>query len=183
MLARMFPPLRGLLSLNAVAVVKYRMFWQPLTYMFVHGNPSHLIFNQLGLLFFGLSVERSIGSKEFLLFYLLTGTLAGLASLGIFLAAGEYYAVLLGSSGAVYATLLAYAVIFPRSRIFIWGVLPVSAPLLVLIYAGIALFSQTFNRGSGIAHVTHLAGFAAAWLYLVIRMGVNPLKVWGDIFR
>ena len=55
--------------MNPVAVYKYHMYWQFVTYMFVHGSLSHLFFNMLGLYFFGIAVEQSIGSKEFLLFY------------------------------------------------------------------------------------------------------------------
>ena len=56
-------------SLNPVLVAKYHMYWQFVTYMFVHQNISHIFFNMFGLLIFGLQVERAVGSKEFLLFY------------------------------------------------------------------------------------------------------------------
>ena len=51
----------------------------------------------------------------------------------------------MGASGAVYALLLSYAVIFPRNRIFIWGLIPVPAPVLVLAYAAIEFGSQIFG--------------------------------------
>jgi membrane associated rhomboid family serine protease len=183
LLIMLFPRLYNYLALNTVAVIRYRMYWQPFTYMFVHGGLTHLLFNMLGLVFFGISAEKAIGSKEFMLFYLVTGTVSGLVSLVMYIASGSYYVVLVGASGAVYAVLLAFAVFYPRSRIFIWGILPVPAPLLVLFYVGLAIFNQVFSMGRGIAHMTHLAGFAAAWLYLVIRMGVNPIKVWKNAYR
>jgi membrane associated rhomboid family serine protease len=115
---------------------------------------------------------------------MLTGTVSGIVSFAAYYFSGWYRVGLVGASGAVYAVLLLYAVVYPRSRIFIWGILPVPAPLLVLIYAGIALFNQVFNIRSGIAHLTHLAGFASAWAYLRARMGVSPVKVWKDaLFR
>lgn len=89
----------------------------------------------------------------------------------------------MGASGAIYAMLLAYAVIFPRSRIFIWGILPVPAPVLVIAYAVIELGSQIIGVSSNVAHMTHLAGFAFSWLYFVVRMGINPYKVWKNIYR
>jgi len=183
LLIMVFPRLYNYLALNAYLVMRFKMFWQPLTYMFVHGGLSHLLFNMLGLVFFGISAEKAIGSKEFLLFYLLTGTISGLVSFAMYAATGAYNIVLVGASGAVYAVLLAYAVFFPRSRIFIWGILPVPAPLLVLFYAGFAIFNQVFSMGRGVAHMTHLAGFAAAWLYLAIRMRINPIKVWKNAYR
>ena len=89
---------------------------------------------------------------------------------------------LIGASGAIYGILLAFAVIFPKSRIYVWFVLPVPAPLLVLVYALIEFFAQ-FSRSSNVAHYTHLAGFAAAFFYFIVRMGINPIKVWKDAFR
>lgn len=177
---------RGLgryLALNVIAIHDYHMYWQFLTYMFVHGSFTHLLFNMLGLFFFGLAVERSIGSKEFLLVYFVAGILCGIISYCIYLFSGAYMTFLVGASGAIYAMLLAYAVIFPRSRIFIWGVLPVPAPILVAVYAGIELGSQLLTIRSGVAHMTHLAGFAVAWLYFVVRMGISPWKVWKDAYR
>ena len=171
------------LSLNVINVVLYKMFWQFITYMFVHGSLSHLFFNMLALFFFGSMLEKAMGSKEFLLFYLLTGFLSGFLSFLIYYFTGGHRVFLMGASGAIYAVLLAYAVYFPRNRIFIWGIVPVPAPILVAVYAGIEFASQFLSLRSGVAHITHLAGFGFAWLYLQIRIGVNPLKVWKHAFR
>jgi len=164
------------LALIPGAVLRYGWIWQPFTYMFVHANLQHLLFNMLGLFFFGTAVERSLGTREFLLFYLLTGTLAGLFSLAAFAIGGALGIRLVGASGAVYAVLLAFAVINPRARIFIWGLIPVPAPLLVAGYTAIELWSEIFGRGGNVAHLTHLAGFAFAALYFPIRHGVNPVR-------
>jgi len=183
LLTSMNPNLYNYLSLNVINVVRNSMFWQFLTYMFVHGGLSHLVFNMLGLLFFGLTLERAIGSKEFLLLYLVSGFLCGVFSFAVYYFSGNYRVFLLGASGAIYAVLLAYAVVFPRSQIFIWGILPIPAPILIGIYAGIEIFNQFLSVRSGVAHMTHLAGFACAWLYIRIRMGISPWKVWKDAFR
>ncbi len=166
----------------SVAGMYNHMFWQPVTYMFMHGNISHLFFNMLALVFFGINTEKAIGSKEFLLLYFLCGILCGIISVVIYFFTGYYHLFLIGASGAIYAILLAYAVIFPRSRIFIWGILPVPAPILVIAYAIIELGSQLFSFGGGVAHLTHLAGFAMAWLYFKIRMGISPIQIWKDAY-
>ncbi len=152
-------------------------YWQFLTYMFTHANISHILFNMLGLFFFGTQVERRIGSSEFLLFYLLTGVLAGIFSYAVYMFTGMYGVVLLGASGAVFAVLLAFAVYFPTANIYIMGIFPVRAPLLVIGYTAIELFSQMFSVRSGVAHLTHLAGFGFAFLYFLIRQGINPIQV------
>lgn len=163
------------LALTPVAVLD-GMVWQPLTYMFVHANFSHLLFNMLGLLFFAPQVERELGSKDFLLFYLLTGILSGLASLGIYLVTGASYVSLVGASGVVFAVLLAYAVLFPMSQIYVMGLLPIRAPVLVAIYAAIEIASEVFKFSASVAHLTHLSGLLFAWLFFVIRYGINPWR-------
>ena len=104
-------------------------------------------------------------------------------SLITFVISGTPFVILCGASGCLYAILLAYAVVFPKSVISIWGILPVPAPLLVGIYAIIEIISQIFSVNGGIAHMTHLAGFLFAWLYFVIRMKINPWKVWKNAYR
>lgn len=174
-LCYVMPDLTTYLALNPVNFLG-GMFWQPLSYMFAHGSLDHLLFNMLGLLFFAPQIEREFGSKEFLLFYLLTGVLSGLASLGIYLATGAMYTFLLGASGAVYAILLAYAVLFPEADIYVFGILPVRAPILVGIYALMEAADQVFGFQSSVAHLTHLSGLLFAWLYFPIRFGVSPWR-------
>lgn len=170
-------------AMNPILVEKYHMYWQFISYMFVHQSMQHVFFNMLALLVFGLGFERAVGSREFLLFYLVTGALSGFFSFLVYRFTGQYRVFLLGASGAVYAVLFAYAVFFPRSVIFIWGLIPVPAPVLVFIYALIELGSQFLGSGSNVAHITHLFGFLAAWLYFVIRMGIHPVKIWKDTYR
>jgi membrane associated rhomboid family serine protease len=174
-LSMLFPRLSYWLALNPLAVLA-GAWWQPFTYMFAHSGFSHLLFNMLGLFFFGSAVEKSLGTKEFLLYYLLAGLVAGLASFAVYVFVGSMNTFLLGASGAIFALLLAYATIFPDARIFVWGILPVRAPLLVLGYAGIELFSEFTSYDPSVAHLTHLAGFGIGWLYFLARFGINPAR-------
>ncbi|HSV56392.1 MAG TPA: rhomboid family intramembrane serine protease [Magnetospirillaceae bacterium] len=170
---------RGFLVSMAMspALVMQGRFWLFFTYMFAHGSISHLFFNMLGLFFFGTHVERELGTYEFLLFYFLTGILAGVFSFAAYAAAGGWFTFLIGASGAVYAVLLAFAALFPGAVIHVWGILPVRAPVLVLAYTGIELASEVFAVRSGVAHLTHLAGFGFSYLYLLIRLGINPARM------
>lgn len=172
----LFPASISYIAMNP-ALVLSGFVWQPFTYMFVH-DPSgitHLLVNMLGLLFFGPAVEKEMGSKEFALYYLLVGFLAGLFSLAVYALTGSG-TWLLGASGAVFAVLLAFATLQPHSQILVWGIIPVRAPILVLGYAGIELAAELFGRSDGVAHLTHLAGFGFGWLYFLIRFGVNPAR-------
>lgn len=171
-----FPAIKAYGALNPYAVVVYKMYWQFASYMFLHQNISHLFFNMLGLLIFGIQVEKTIGSTEFVIFYFFCGILSGILSFGYYYFTGQIV-MLIGASGVVYAVMFAYAVLFPRSIFFIWGIIPVPAPIMVLIYTIIEIVSQ-FMLSSNVAHLTHLFGFFAAWLYFVVRMGIHPLKIW-----
>jgi membrane associated rhomboid family serine protease len=150
--------------------------WQFVTYMFAHGGISHLLFNMLALFLFGTQVERHLGSREFLLYYLLTGILAGVFSFLVYWLTGQFGVLLLGASGAIFAVQLAYAAFFPNAVIYIWGILPLRAPVMVLAFTVIELISSVTGFRSGVAHLTHLAGFGFGWLYFLIRFGINPWK-------
>jgi membrane associated rhomboid family serine protease len=178
LLQKLMPGITSYLALNAYNVVHAHAWWQFLSYMFAHGSIQHILFNMLALVVFGLSVERSIGSKEFLLYYMLTGILAGVFSFFAYCFTGAYNVFLLGASGAIFAVQLLYAVLFPRSRLLLWGIIPIRAPVLVIGFTVIELGSSIIGVNAGVAHLTHLAGFAFGWLYIVLRFGLNPIKVW-----
>jgi len=161
------------MSPRAVAV---GWVWQLFTYMFTHANLTHLLVNMLGLFFFGTQVERTMGSWEFLLYYLLSGTLAGIASFVLYAMTGAWQVVLIGASGAVFALLLAFAVLYPSAMVYLYGLIPIRAPLMVAGYTVIELVSMLAGARSSVAHLTHLAGFVAGMAYFPIRLGVNPFK-------
>jgi membrane associated rhomboid family serine protease len=157
-------------------MVKSGWVWTFITYMFMHGGFSHILFNMLGLFIFGIHVERQMGSKEFLLYYFITGILAGIFSFVIYYFTDNSRIALMGASGALFAVELAYAVFFPDSIIYIWGILPLRAPVMVLGFTALELIFSVTGRNTGVAHLTHLAGFATGWLYFLIRFGVNPWR-------
>ena len=169
-------------GLVPAAVLNSKTYWQFFTYQFVHGSFFHLFFNMLALFFFGTPIEKKAGTKEFVLYYLTAGTLSGVFSFAVYVMMGEYLTVLIGASGAIFAVLLLYAVLYPRSVIFLWGILPIPAPLLILGY-GIVELIGIFSSYDGVAHLTHFIGLVIGWLYILIRFGVNPLKIWNSSMR
>ncbi|MCK5006080.1 MAG: rhomboid family intramembrane serine protease [Spirochaetia bacterium] len=173
----LFPRTTIYLALTPYLVVRERAIWQVVTYMFIHGGTWHILFNMLALFIFGTPLERKLGSSEFLLYYFITGVGAGLATLVINWYTGLAIIPVVGASGAIYGLLLAYATLYPDARLFIFGILPLRAPIAVLLFAGLALFSQLTGTRNGVAHLTHLAGFVFGYLYFLIRMGINPIKV------
>lgn len=172
----LFPSLKYIFSLVPSYILYRHYYWQFLTYMFTHATVSHFIFNMLSLYIFGTAVERRIGSREFLLYYLLTGVLSGVASYAMFYVANTN-TVLLGASGAIYALLMLFSVLYPKSVIYVFGLIPVQAPLLIILYFIIELISG-LTAHDGVAHMTHLSGLVFGLLYIIIRMRMNPLREW-----
>lgn len=152
--------------------------WQFVTYMFVHGSMTHLLFNMFALFMFGRNVERAIGTREFLLFYFLTGILGGVVSYLFYILQGYYGVAIMGASGSIYALLFLCAVLFPTARILLFFFIPLKMPVAVLIYIGIELFDQVFGLNGGVAHLIHLSCIAIGWLYVMVRFRLNPIKVW-----
>jgi membrane associated rhomboid family serine protease len=161
----------------ALVVTRYWV-WTFATYMFLHAGFGHIFFNMFALFVFGTQVERQMGSKEFLLFYFVSGILAGVFSFVVYYFTGAYYVALMGASGAIFAVQLAYAVFYPSSVIYLWGLLPLRAPVMVLGFTAIEMVSMITGQGGNVAHITHLAGFGFAWLYFLIRLGMNPIRAW-----
>lgn len=138
--------------------------WTLVSYMFLHGGMMHLLFNMLGLFFFGPRLELRLGSRDFLGLYFASGIAGGLLSI-VFPVPFAPIAIV-GASGAVFGVFLAFAMFWPREHIYIWGILPIEARWLVAIATGLALFSGFGASGGGIAHFAHLGGFAGGFLYL-----------------
>lgn len=145
--------------------------WTPLTYMFVHGGFMHLLFNMLALFFFGPPLEDRWGSRDFLKMYLVAGL--GGALLSFALPGGS----VVGASGAVYGVMLAFAMIWPESPIYIWGIFPIKAKWLVAIMVATSVFLLIGGGASNVAHLAHLGGLAAAFLW--IRSPWGP-SAWGS---
>jgi membrane associated rhomboid family serine protease len=165
------------LGLTPLLVVQAGTWWQVATYMFVHAGWGHIFFNMLALFLFGIQLEQRMGSGEFLLYYFICGIGAGVATLFINLATGQGAVDVVGASGAIFALLLAFATFFPDARIFIFGILPMRAPVAVALYAAIEIFSSFTSFQSGVAHLTHLAGLVFGYLYLLVRFDMNPIRI------
>jgi membrane associated rhomboid family serine protease len=148
--------------------------WQLLTYGFLHDGPSvefpglpysplHLLFNMLTLWFFGREVEGVVRRAEFLRFYLVSIVVAGLAWV-IAAQLGGQGGRLVGASGGVMAVLAVFIWYFPRQTVLIYGVLPVPAWALGILY----FFSDIRGAAAGVgnvAHVAHIAGATFGLLY------------------
>ncbi len=138
--------------------------WTLVSYMFLHANFPHILFNMLILFFFGPRLEERLGSKSFIWFYVVCGIGGAILSLAFFMFAP--FSVIIGASGAVYGVVLGFARYWPREDIYIWGLLPVQARILALFMLLSSLFAGFTGAGDGIAHFAHLGGLVVGWLFL-----------------
>ena len=135
--------------------------------MFLHGGWFHILSNMWVLFIFGDNVEARMGGFKYLIFYLLSGTAAGLLQTYIL---PSSQVPMIGASGAIAGVLGAYLILFPRSRIaslvpifFIFTIIEIPAFVFLIfwfvsqIYSG--LFSIQGGSGSGIAWWAHIGGF------------------------
>jgi membrane associated rhomboid family serine protease len=160
--------------------------WQLLTAGFVHGRAlSHILINMLVLYFFGREVEGLYGRMEFLRIYLCLIVLSSLAWVTIHALEGSTNEAMLGASGAVMGIMVLYVLHFPRRMIYIWGVLPVPAWVLAIIYVGSDFlgFVGPADRGDGprVAYETHLAGAALAAIYFYSHINLGRLLPSGGL--
>ena len=164
--------------------------YQFITYMFLHGGFTHILFNMFALWMFGSVIERVWGPKKFLFYYICCGvgagftqelvqyitySMEGIAAYQYVNAGGvqmttDAYINLwttIGASGAVYGILLAFGMIFPNERLFIIPFpFPIKAKWLIVGYIAIELFSAMSGPGDGVAHMAHLGGMLFGFLLI-----------------
>ncbi|OHB80007.1 MAG: hypothetical protein A2W31_11070 [Planctomycetes bacterium RBG_16_64_10] len=146
--------------------------YQLLTYGFLHDpkNLWHIVFNMLGLWFFGRDVEWRYGRKEFLAMYLSLIVLSGLAWVVVENIAPRdsvgsgLLPYLLGASGAITGVLLLFALNFPRRTVLVWFVLPIPAWVFAVLLILVNL-NGAMQREGNVAYVCHLAGAALGLVY------------------
>jgi len=137
------------------------------TSMFLHGGVMHLLGNMGYLWIFGDNIEASLGSRRYLIFYILCGVAAGLAQT---IAAPLSDVPMIGASGAISGVLGAYMMLHPRAniRVFVWIIIYFSVwnvPAFIVLgiwFGGQLLSSVNVDPGEpGIAFMAHIGGFIA----------------------
>lgn len=149
--------------------VQFR-FWQILTYMFLHGDVMHLVLNLLMLIFIGSELESKWGARRFLVFYAISGAVAGLSYLFlrmVFWDQGGLQIPLVGASGGIYGLLIAYGILFSERQLLFMMIFPMKAKHFIWVLAGVEFLTTLFSPGGEYSSVAHLGGMAGGFLYLV----------------
>ena len=165
----------------------YFRFWQPVTYMFMHGGFAHIFVNMWGLLMFGSALERTVGTRKFLILYFVAGFGALLLHLGIMsfqvqqwhasLSAGAITAKtfygnlntpMLGASGALYGVQVAYAMLYPDDVwMLVFPPVRMKAKWFIIIFLALELYMGVTGTVEGVAHFAHLGGALSGALLLL----------------
>lgn len=140
--------------------------WQLITYQFMHGSFTHILFNMFMLWMFGMEIEHIMGSKKFLLFYLLCGVGAGLLQILLSPVLSDSLGPTIGASGAVYGIMIAFAMFFPDRFVFIYFLIPIKAKYLIAILVVFEFLSV--NEPSVVAHLAHIGGAVTGFIFLIM---------------
>lgn len=173
----------GVLSIDFIALQPANIFagaylWTFITSMFMHGNFFHLLVNMLSLFFVGSLVEKILGQKRYLAFYLLAGLIAGLFFvLFSLIFPSDFNAYAVGASGALFGLVGILVLLTPNLRVYIMFIpipikLKYAAPGLLIV---LWIISVTANIGIG--NTAHLGGLIAGLLYGIYLRTKYPNKV------
>ncbi len=142
------------------------MPWQLVTYGFLHGDIMHIVFNMFMLWMFGREIEMVMGSRRFLIYFLVCVAGAGLVQLIVAKFTGGYYPTI-GASGGVFGILLAFGLTFPnRMILLIFPPIPMPAKYMVVFFGLLELYLGVSGSAPGIANFAHLGGMFFGFLLI-----------------
>lgn len=150
--------------------LKSGYLWQLLTFQFLHGGLLHLVFNLLGLFYFGRFAEQVLGPRRFLVAYFGAGAIGGMLQGVLMIAFPSHFGgILFGASAGISGMFAIFAMLERDTTVHVYFVLPVRALTLLVIFCGISLFFTLVpSRNDVTAHAAHLGGLLAgiAWVKL-----------------
>lgn len=148
--------------------------WQLLTYGFLHGDLTHILFNMFGLWMFGRELEQLWGSQRFLIYFLTCVIGAGIVQLIVAGMQGGIYPTV-GASGGVFGILLAYGLTYPnRTVMLLFPPIPMKAKYFVLFYGLLELYLGVSGNAPGVANFAHLGGMLFG--FILLRYWARPRR-------
>ena len=150
--------------------------WQVITHLFLHGNPSHLLFNMLSLFFIGPVLENRLGTRRFIIFYFVAGIGGALLHIlykfiVIHYIGGDIstaYIPALGASGAINGLFIALAYLYPNMEFMMMFIpVPIKAKYLAIFTIAADFLWGMSGYQTGIGHFAHLGGALFGFLLIV----------------
>ena len=186
-------------DLNAIGGLHYYSaasfhWWQPITYMFLHANWSHIFFNMFAVWMFAPMIENEWGERRFAIYYLVCGLGAAFiqevvwalmlsnmsdAYGAAYLAQYSYFLNTIGASGAVFGILFAFGWLYPSVPLyFLFIPIPIRVKWLGIIYGAILAYEAIFSNMVGrIMILASLLNFILFFLVSRNRMYASPKEI------
>lgn len=165
-----YPPLLNFGAFSIVSALHHYRIWEFVTFQFLHGGFMHILFNSVGLFFFGPWMEHHLGSRKFLVYYLLCGA-AGALFYTLISYAGIIplvtFAPLVGASAGLFGIFIGVALIAPNLRVqLIFPPIELSMRQLAIALLCIAVVYVFFNLNNAGGEAGHLGGAIAGFLLM-----------------
>lgn len=137
--------------------------WALVTSTLSHGGLDHIFFNCLILYFFGPITERILGTRRYVILFMIAGAISGILQVTISPGAA------LGASGALMMIFGTLVMVMPKEKLLLWFVLPVPFWLMGIIFVVLDVLGA-LNPYSPIGNIAHLSGMGMGlWLGWRIR--------------
>ena len=150
--------------------------WRIVTYLFLHNDIWHILFNMLWLYWMGKQVELEVGSRTFSSLYFLSGI--GGALLNLLLSGMMGANPVIGASGAVYGVMVAFAMLHPNAPIMLFLLPPIPAKYVItgLILIDVVLIGEK----SAVARLVHVGGALSGFGLMRLHMTGTSISKWID---
>ena len=167
------------LALTPTEAIYNRKYWQFFTFMYVHGSLEHLFLNMFSLLVFGPRIEAEMGRLRFFIFYTISGVFSGIFHIML---TGIDAIPLIGASGAIFAVLTAFGMMFPRDIVYVNLLLPMPAYIFVILMGVLQFIYGISGAQPGVSNYGHLGGMIAAFVMIkFLGFGRKRIKYfWED---
>src|SRR3989339_107325 len=179
----LFSGFTDLFVLNGFA---YPEIWRFVTSIFLHADIMHIAYNLFALILFGMILESIVGSRNFLIVFIVSGILANIISV-------NFYDSSLGASGAIFGVIGALIIVRPTLTVWAFG-LPMPIFIAGILWAFVDLMGVL--SPSNVANIAHLSGmFFGLLLGLLfrdwkakrnadnqIRFNEREIRNWEDVY-
>jgi len=166
------------IALNPSNIVNNISIWTFLTSMFMHASFFHLIVNMISLFFIGTLIEKLLGKKRYLLFYLFAGLFSGLLFIASsFIFTSDFNAYAVGASGAIFGLIGVLMFLTPNLPVYMMFIpIPIkmkyAAPGMLIL-----LWIISMGLSIPIGNAAHLGGFLFGIFYGLYLKHKYPNKV------
>jgi len=149
--------------------------WRLITFQFLHASFGHILFNMIGLYFFGTAIERTMGSRRFIYFYLTCGGVGGLVFVISSMVGFYEGGILVGASGGVLGLMAAMAIYYPKAKVYVYFLFPIPIRVLILIITVIYTLNVLQGGHNAGGDLCHLGGMGTGFAWLLWRGRIHTL--------